>query len=175
MVLRRLLAPGNAMEITYELEREDIWNYRKYRMAHDYLYIPTRFLSIYVLAFCMGYIFHHDFTLMAAGSFVVACFYLIRDLLTTKSQVNKLISRNPYWILPQTIRLQEDGLDWATDGGETKIPWRQFKAVEDLGNYLMFRMQRWRAIIVPKQAFISPQEAQEFLELSQTFWHSAKT
>ncbi len=161
------------MEVQYTLTQEDFWSYRKYRMAHDYFYFPTRFLCFYLLAFALGYVFHHDLALMAAASFIVAFFWFIQDILTTKSQIRKLIARYPYWVMPQGVTLEAQGIDWSTDAGNAKIPWHQFKAIEDNGVYLLFRMRRWRAIIVPKSAFRNSREAQAFWEIAHSYRQNA--
>ena len=61
------------------------------------------------------------------------------------------------------------------DGAEWRYPWTHFGEIIDLGDYLMFDNERGQHLaVVPKSAFGTSEQAQDFFVQSHQYWSAAK-
>lgn len=74
---------------------------------------------------------------------------------------------------PMTMTLHPAALEVQNPGGSSHIDWADVTGIESAGNCLIFRTRQNGTHIVPKRAFASQAEAQQFFEQADTFLQAA--
>lgn len=163
------------MTIRFQPVLDDFWQFRKYRMRHDFWYTPVRFLSLFVAIFSLSVLLNRDIGLGFFIALIAAPIHLVLMLFKTKSEVAALSRKHPYWLEGQTVSLSQEGPIWIAAIGEAKYQWQDFVAIQDIGDHIVFRFPKWYALLIPKRFFASQHEANHFFLLALSLWQAAKS
>ena len=80
------------------------------------------------------------------------------------------IQKTDAYKMQQTIKLSAEGLFQSQASGDFLYRWPYLFAVIDDAAHIFLLINRNTAVVVPKRAFASEQEAQQFFETARDYW-----
>ncbi len=181
---RLALRKGIALEVTFELTLDDLWQYALYHRRQKsmlrtiLLYGFAILISVTCVTGFWGIIqavFRHH-TLDWAGLLLLIfmAFCVPRIWPPTKKRLVKLQPQQPDIIGPHRVSIDQSWFFEETLAREIKYTWRSFESVEENQRYFFLFLSKNVAFLIPKRAFPSPHEAQTFLDTTRRYWSAAK-
>jgi hypothetical protein len=169
-------ARSDAMEVTYQLEREDYWQFNKFvinRTPALKRKVAFNLLSPGVIWLGVFWFLHLP---LAAYIFlnlaICACwpFYFFPEM---KRATIKQAEMVPGALGQHTLIISPEHLRQMSSVSESTVGWHNFTELTEDSLYLLFFMSQRLAFIIPKRAFSTPGQAQTFLETAQAYRQSA--
>lgn len=162
------------MEVTYQLEREDYWQYSKFvvsrvpalkRQSVLRFFVTPGILSLDLWLFHVGgyWVWTLIFTVALFGLWAV--FLLWSQQRGLKVQLEARIGS----IGLHTMQLAPDGFREQNAVMECFVKWSKVTEIAESPQVLVFFLGPRFAFIVPKRAFPSPEQAQAFLQTARAY------
>ena len=101
------------------------------------------------------------------ASVIGLIFYFLVHFRTDRGRQPGLLGRH-------TITLTPDGLREQTDVNDQRALWQGIQRIEANGDYIFIYMQPNAAHVIPRRAFPSPEEAEQFLAAARAYHAAAK-
>lgn len=161
------------MKITFKLRRDDLWNFNKYVISNAPVLKRSfimGFAATPVLLLVVGIMMHLKPWLVAietvAGGLIGA--YIL--ILFAKQQLYKSIGNGKGVLGEHTIEIEPKGLRETTDVNQNFHKWNGVQSIESDKKYIYVFIGNYMAHIIPKSAFKSDEEAEEFLNTAISYW-----
>ena len=157
------------MKVTFELNRNDIWNFNKYSYTH----IPSArnpiiilFLagSLYLLLRLEAPLIIKIITIIIYWAVMIFLLIAFLKLQTTLSFDSK-----PGILGEHTIEISPECLFEMTSVNESKHYWNGIRNIYSNDSYIFIFINKSVAHIIPKRAFNSSFESKEFLGLAYKY------
>lgn len=161
------------MKVTFDVNREDFWNLNKFIALHI-----RRFRVVTILYMLAGPIgvalggWFSDIDLLIMILLTVIVGPLISLLLykLTKNRIMQLPNLNSGTLGEHTIEINEAGLIEKTNVNDGFCSWAGVKDVLSNKYYIFIFIDTLMAHIIPKRAFSSEEEAENFYQSALTYW-----
>jgi len=165
------------MEVTYQLERDDYWQYNTFVIGR----VPALKRQTIISAIIFPAIITFDLWLthiVSAGwliaSAIAVCVLWVAFLMWTRKRAYlKTVEAKPGSLGLHTLSLGADGVREQSDVMEGRVKWPKVSEVAQNKHLIVFFVGPRYGFIVPKRAFPTPQQAQAFLETAQAYRASA--
>lgn len=163
------------MEISYEIRKYDYWNFIKYSMFHS---TSTRNMNI-VIFLIMAFIFGQRIMKnpspilqdnISRFLFDLIVFGLLYYLLLWISYMVKSSNH----LGSQTVTLSEDGIKESTPLNKGFYKWQGIRNIKSNNLYIFIFITDSMGIIIPKRAFPSVVEADNFLYTAHAFYNKSR-
>ena len=184
ILVLELLGKAIALEITYDLTPDDLWQYQLYYRRHK---APVRPLLLYALAgiavaIYLGsvYVTFDSWLKSQQPQWAIVLYlaampyFFVRFLPVTKGRAVKIMSKRPGFFCEHIASISPEWLAEKTTVNDTKIAWITLHSLEEDESYFYFFLSKTVAYIIPKRAFTTHSEAQAFLDVSRRYWGAAK-
>ena len=164
------------MKVTYEVTREDYWNYHKFVMMSNpkfrfnfilNLAVPPLLIPI-ILGFMGKDLVFIVVATILGGSLGAFLIYKI-----SKSQIMKLPDSKPGTLGEHTIEINVEGLVEKTAVNESFYRWEGIRKIQSNRLYCYFFIDTFVAHIIPNRAFTSEAEFDVFYNKALDFWKRA--
>jgi YcxB-like protein len=87
-----------------------------------------------------------------------------------KPNYAKLAATLPGFLEPRSVRVSGECLHHQDATGEMSILWHMVKKIDTDADYIYFVFANDNGFLVPRRAFPTPEEAQQFYRTAMTFW-----
>ncbi len=168
--IQRKKARYRMEEIRFTITPGDYWHYQCYVWLHLRILRLIALFLVLIGSFCFFSFFQGSFFALL---FVVGLVgFIVLRTWGSVSQATKVFKERGV----NLITISEQGIRQKHELGDGTTSWRAIKAIrEDKHNlYFILEVAGSRAIIMalllPRQAFASPQEATSFLERARGYW-----
>jgi YcxB-like protein len=170
------MANGKALWISFRITEEDVFQYMRYHGL--YIWNTTIWVAIAYCFVAVG-------ILAALDGFSAVVWMLMSGLLAVAVGVGchrSYLRRRAHRLCRETagatgewlLEITSDGLFCSAELGESTIKWPAYTHVFGTSEHIYLYRGPQRAIIIPRRAFASPEEAEAFLQAAQE-WHAAAT
>ncbi len=164
------------MEVTYQLEREDYWQFNKFvinrvpalkRQVIFNLLLPG---VIWLGAF---WVLHFPLAVYIFLNLVLWVCWPLYYFPEMKRATIKRAEMVPGALGQHTLTICPERLRQKSLVSESAVGWQSFTELTEDSRYLFFFMSQRFGLIVPKRVFPTPEQAQAFLETAQAYRKSA--
>lgn len=164
------------MKVTYELTREDFWNFNKFVTMSNPKYRFNYILSLAVpalaIAITLGFMGRVLILILVAtilgGSLGAYLIYMI-----SKRRVLKLPISKPGTLGEHTIEISVEGLAEKTEVNDSFYKWEGVRKIQTDKSYICFFIDTFMAYTIPKRAFSSSNDADNFYNTALGYWKRA--
>jgi Mn2+/Fe2+ NRAMP family transporter len=161
------------LEMTYNLDREDLWQFTRYVYWNLPRYRRNIYLTVAavpVVVFMVGRLMEPNLVLNVAVALLVGI--LVPPLIywNTKREVMTLPSGKPGLLGEHTITISPEGIRERTAVNDSTHSWDGIHAIVDDKQHVYLFIDTHMAHIIPKRAFDSENGAQAFLITARQYW-----
>lgn len=164
------------MKVTFTLTPEDIYQFGKFvqfrstRAKLGFLSIPITW-GVIASATAIG-------AALSLISVVVAGLWwfaigVIAVYVTLKGSGRRRFATDGLRMRERNVSIGEQGVHDATEISDEFFAWKAFLEITQSRNQFYLFIDRYEAVVVPKRAFPSPEQAQQFFETAMSFWKAA--
>ena len=167
------------MEITYTLTKEDLLRYNSFLVRRTPSLrigqiVSSLFVPLVLLFYSVGPLnpFHeHRFALLL--TILITIVWIPFRMWVTRWAILKRNENTPGLFDRQTVKIGAKGLYGISGHTEITRAWPSFTEITGNTEYIYLLLNRMTVVIIPKNAFLSPQDAEAFLNAARGFWKSA--
>lgn len=167
------------MELTYTISRKDYWEFSKFyleRYRHFYRSIGINSLVIATITgIVMRSILHLPEVYVLVWCCVVAAISPPMLYWQCKGRVMRLPAKGGTMLGDHNLRIDSEGVFGKSCAGEGSIRWNGILDIVETKKYIFMFMDTAMGFIIPKSAFPSPADANQFLNAATSFWKATKT
>ena len=169
------------MEVHFFLTREDLWHYYIYAYRKHLLWPLLLLLLFYMVLTLIALQLLYPFSPANVLLWFMFLFMLlILPVLTGVLTTRRSVSHGERWGGEHSISLTREGLQQRSELGEGVQRWRAIKTIAQDKHNLYFILavagtsKIVMGVIVPKRAFVSPENAETFLDQARRYWTSER-
>ena len=173
------------MVIQYQSTLEDLLAFNRYHIEHSpslrryhwYVRIGASVLCV-VVGLIMFYALEHSFRIspilyaVAIGMGVCA-FFVLPPMIwsSTKKRIVRMFQegQNKGMAAPTTLSIDESGIEANNGLGTSKLLWTAIERLAVTDEYAFLYVSAMNAVVVPKRAFASDAQRQEFVQLVRQY------
>ena len=149
------------MKITFNLTKEDYWNFTKYDLLNNskvrkYFLILMSIIVVVTIIKDSPIIFKIGLTAVE----VILGYFVFMYIL--KKQTISFINNNKELLCDHTIEISEEGIKETTEEEEEFDYWKEIKSVEENKDYIFIFIDTDMTHIIPKRAFKDISESKKF-------------
>lgn len=174
------------MEVSFEIDRDDFWQFNRY----VYLHLP-KFRSSLIASSVFWFAFPFLVvvaTLSALGgnpfspanaafltitTITLGCFGLISRYWGIKRQVMAAPAERPGLLGAHTVTIDVEGLKNRTSASYESFSWSSITSIADTNEHIFIVMNDIGGWPVPKRAFPTVAEAHQFRSMALSYWTAA--
>ena len=165
------MTPDDELTVTYSLTKADIERFVRYHTMHEQGRLMWAIYAFWVGIQPLSAIWDHQSwvggvmqTLLAAILVIPFYRYLIHF------QTKQLIAGNPTMLAERTRGISRDGVLEFSSRSEHRMDWSVYTRIVGTPEDIVMYRGRDMGEIIPRQAFVSPEAADRFLEAARE-WH----
>ena len=165
------------MEVTFQVEREDYWQYNKFVIGRvpalkRQTLIGPLIISV-ILVFDLWAFHLGNLTWLAIFGVVMFGFWLAFTSWTRKRVFLKTVEAKPGALGLHTLALRQDGLHEQSAVMETIVKWEKVTEIAESPHLIVLFLSPRYGFLVPKRAFPITEGALAFLERARAYHKSA--
>lgn len=91
------------------------------------------------------------------------------DRILPKRRLGRMVSEDPSLVSRRNYSLKEDGMAFQGNSESGRTTWNGVKDVVETEGHIFVLLGKYRAYILPKRAFATPEQAGQFFELAREY------
>jgi len=166
------------MQLTYNISREDIWQFTKFVAFHwpgPRLNAITNLLALPLVFFMILWPDRSPLVVALPLSLATGIIGIVVSLWLWKKQTKALPSDKGDQLGERILNVDARGIHTKSSRAEDHYQWGGVLEVAENPAYIFVFVDTLKAHIIPKRAFSQPQDAKEFIESLLSFWKSGQT
>jgi len=163
---------SHRMEITFALQPDDIWACNKFiisRVTAFRLRVGVRLVTVPLCLALLYVLVHIQWWVCCLVGFGTACVWLPFCGWSARRYQLKEAQKIRGFLGKQTLEISGEGVRQITPYVNSLIQWANFTEIVESARHIFFFLDRNHALIIPRSAFTSSEEAKVFVEGAQRY------
>jgi hypothetical protein len=167
------------MDLTYSITRDDYWTFNKfflerYRHLRRTMVINSVAVAV-VSGLIMGPVLHLPNVYVLVWCCIAAAGFPPFFYWQCKRRIMRLPAKGGTMLGEHSLRFDSEGVSGKTAVSEGTIRWTGVLDIVETKKYFFMFVDTAVAFIIPKRAFASPADADQFFSTATSLWKAAKT
>jgi hypothetical protein len=165
------------MKVSFDFNRDDIWNYGKhvtFNIAKFKRRLVLNIVMVPIFVIAVGYLKNFTITnyIVYSGGFSALYIYVLFSVL--KGKMVKANSGKEGPLGKHIVEINEDGIKEQLPDREVAHSWNEVTIVSEDKKYVYVQWSPTGAHVMPKRAFSNEDAANKFLTKCNEYWNKAK-